>query len=388
MADPTTVDWRSLIRTPLRDVGAYVPGASAAEARARYGVADLARLNWNEGLLGPLPGVLEETAERLADAWAYPDAAYEELRDALATWLDAPRERVLPGHGIQALVLTVVSALVSAGDHVVVPRPTYGLYAPACQAAGATVHRVDSPGLAMDVERIAATARATRARLVWVCDPNNPTGARLDAADWAQLLDALPPGCVAVADEAYVDYVPPPARAPRLADVAAGRPVVVLRTFSKVFALAGLRLGYAIVHEDLLPYLHSVQEPFNVNLAALAAGCASLARAEQVEARRDETIACRDLLVRRLREGGLSPLPSHANFVLTSLAGCDDLAVTERVARRGLLIRPGSEFGLPAYARVTVGPAPLMERVADEVAEACAALGDGRPDPERAAPGA
>ena len=228
MADPTTVDWRSLIRTPLRDVGPYVPGASAAEARARYGVAELARLNWNEGLLGPLPGVLEETAERLADAWAYPDAAYEELRDALATWLDAPRERVLPGHGIQALVLTVVSALVSAGDHVVVPRPTYGLYAPACQAAGATVHRVDSPGLAMDVERIAATARATRARLVWVCDPNNPTGARLDAADWAQLLDALPPGCVAVADEAYVDYVPPPARAPRLADVAAGRPVVVL----------------------------------------------------------------------------------------------------------------------------------------------------------------
>jgi histidinol-phosphate aminotransferase len=268
----------------------------------------------------------------------------------------------------------VISAFVSPGDRVVVPRPTYGLYAPACQAAGAEVHRVDCPELRFDLERIAAAANETGARLVWICDPNNPTGARLEADEWAAFLDALPPGCVAVADEAYGDYIRPADRTPRLADIAEGRPVVVLRTFSKLFALAGLRLGYAVVDAELTPYLHAVQEPFNVNLAALAAGCAALEHPENVDARREETIACRELLVERLAAGGLEPLPSAANFVLVRLGVEDDLEVTDRVARRGILVRPGTEFGLPGFARITVAPAPLMERVADELTDACRAV--------------
>jgi len=360
-------DWERLIREPLRDLGPYVPGSSAAEVRARHGIDDLARLNWNEGLFGPLPGVLEAAAARLDEAWMYPESAYGDLIEAIAGWLGVPPAQVLPGHGIQALVMTVVAAFVSPGDRVVVPRPTYGLYAPACQAAGAHVHRVDGAGLRLDLERIAAAARDTGAKLAWICDPNNPTGVRLDPDEWTAFLDALPPDCVAIADEAYVDYIRPHERTPRLADIADGRRVIVLRTFSKVFAIAGLRLGYAVVDAALATYLHSVQEPFNVNVAALAAGLAALARPEHVDARREETIACRELLVDRLRAGGLDPLPSAANFVLVRLPVDDDLAVTDRVARRGILIRPGTEFGLPGHARITVAPAPLMERVADEI---------------------
>jgi histidinol-phosphate aminotransferase len=360
-------DWLQLIRAPLRDLGPYVPGASAAEAKARFGLDELERLNWNEGLFGPLPGVLEATARRLDEAWMYPEGAYEDLRAALAEWLGVPGASIVPGHGIQALVMTVVSAFLSPGDHVVVPRPTYGLYAPACQAAGATVHRVESPELRFDLERVAAEARRTGARLAWICDPNNPTGLRLEEDEWRAFLDALPPGCIAVADEAYVDYIRPEARTPRLADVAEGRPVIVLRTFSKIFALAGLRLGYAIVDPALAPYLNAIQEPFNVNIAALAAGRAALAGPDAIDARREETIACRELLADRLRAGGLRPLDSDANFVLVALDREDDLAVTDRVARAGLLVRPGTEFGLPGHARITVAPAPLMERVADEL---------------------
>ena len=366
-------DWNRLIREPLRDLGPYVPGSNAAAVRARHGIDDLARLNWNEGLFGPLPGVLEATAARLGEAWMYPEAAYGELVEAVAGWLGVPPAQVLPGHGIQALVLTIISALVSPGDRVVVPRPTYGLYAPACQAAGAHVHRVDCPDLRLDLERIAVAAHDTGAKLAWICDPNNPTGARLDPAEWAAFLDALPPDCIAIADEAYVDYIRPDERTPRLADVADGRRVIVLRTFSKVFAIAGLRLGYAVVDAALATYLHSVQEPFNVNLAALAAGAAALAHPEQVDARREETIACRELLVDRLRAGGLEPVPSASNFVLVPLPLADDLAVTDQVARRGILIRPGTEFGLPGHARITVAPAPLMERVAEELITACRA---------------
>jgi len=176
-----------------------------------------------------------------------------------------------------------------------------------------------------------------------------------------------------VADEAYADYITPDERIDRLADVHGGRPVLVLRTFSKIFGLAGLRLGYAVVDSALTPYLNSVQVPFNVNHAALAAGCASLARVHVLDERREATRDARRLLSGRLAAGGLRPLHSDANFVLTPL-DADDIAVAEALARRGLLVRPGSEFGLPGHARITVGPAELMERVADELLQLRASI--------------
>jgi len=365
--------WRSVIREPLVDLGPYVPGSGPEDVRRRHGLSEVVRLNWNEGLFGPLPGVLEEVATGLDDAWAYPDRTFGELRERLATWLGADIDQVLLGHGIQALLLTLVAAFVEPGDRVVVPHPTYGLYAQACRVAGARVERVACSDLALDLDLIGAVARESDARLVFVCDPNNPTGLRLGGAEWAAFLDALPGGCVVVADEAYADYVPPGERIDRLADVAAGRPVLVLRTFSKIFGLAGLRLGYAVVDSALTPYLNSVQVPFNVNHAALAAGCASLARVHVVDERREATRDARRLLAGRLAAGGLRPLPSDANFVLTPL-DADDIAVAEALARRGLLVRPGSEFGLPGYARITVGPAELMERAADELLQARATV--------------
>jgi histidinol-phosphate aminotransferase len=362
--------WPELLRDGVRDLGPYRPGSSAEDVRRRYGLGEVARLNWNEGLFGALPGVREEVAAELDQAWMYPERAWGEIRERLAAWLGVGPEQVLPGHGIQALVLTVVGAFVAPGDRVVVPSPTYGLYAPVCRAAGAEVERVRSPDLALDLERVAEAARRRSARLVWICDPNNPTGLRVGPGEWSAFLDALPAGCVAVADEAYMDYVPEADRVDRLADVAAGRRVVVLRTFSKIFGLAGLRLGYAVVHESLTPHLHAVQEPFNVNSAALSAGSASLERAGLLTERRELARRCRELLRDQLAAGGLEPLPSDANFVLVPLGGADDLAVFERLARRGLLVRPGSEFGLPGHVRVTVGPAELMERAASELIEA------------------
>jgi histidinol-phosphate aminotransferase len=371
--------WPQLIRPQLRDLGPYVPGPSLAELRARLGLGEVAKLNWNEGLLGPLPGVLDAVAARLDEAWAYPEQAYDELRAAIAADAGVDAAQVLPGHGIQSLILAVTAAFVADGDRVVVPRPTYGLYAQASRAAGARVEHVDLPGLRLDLERIAAAVRRTRARLAWICDPNNPTGSRLEAGEWAAFLDALPPGCVVVADEAYMDYVPPADRVRREDDIAAGRPLVVLRTFSKIYGLAGLRLGYAIVDAALTPYLHTVQEPFNVNRAALAAGMASLGRAAELAERRAATIAARERFAAALAEGGLEPLPSAANFVLVRL-GADDHVVTDRLLRRGILIRPGSEMGLAGWARITIGPDELMRRVAGELLAVCAEAAAEAPD--------
>ena len=175
----------------------------------QHGLHDVAKLNWNEGLWGPLPGVEAAVAAAFGQVWAYPEFAYNELREAIAAETGARPDQVLPGHGIQALILTLIGAFVAPGDAVVVPSPTYGLYAQASRVAGAHVETVAAPDLRIDLEAIAAAARRTDARIAWVCDPNNPTGARLDPGEWQAFLDALPPGCLAVADEAYTDYIPP-----------------------------------------------------------------------------------------------------------------------------------------------------------------------------------
>ncbi|MDQ6817014.1 MAG: histidinol-phosphate aminotransferase family protein, partial [Actinomycetota bacterium] len=366
--------------TVLR-VGAYSPGVSGAQTKARLGLDHVVRLNWNESPFGPLPGVIEEAAADLQEgAWTYPEGSYDELRTALAGWTGAQPEQVVPGHGIQALTVALCTAFVEPGDAVVIPRPTYGLYAQAAAVAGATVHRVDcEASLALDLGRIAEAAHDQSAKLAWVCDPNNPTGLRLDPAQWPAFLEALPRDCVAIVDEAYGDYLEPSQRLDRLADVDAGRPVIVLRTFSKIFGLAGLRLGYALVHASLAPYLNAVHEPFNVNRAALAAGLASLRRTDLLATRRRQVREAAERLTAPLARAGIRCLPSDANFVLVDL-GTDDLPVTEALAREGLLVRPGSELGVPGYVRVTVADGEIMELVAQKLEQAVGREAEA-PDP-------
>jgi histidinol-phosphate aminotransferase len=368
--------WTDLVRPPLREIGPYRPGPSLDELMAAHGLARVDKLNWNEGLWGPLPGVLDAVAGALDQTWAYPEHAYGALREAIAAEAGAAPDQVLPGHGIQALVLTLVNALVTPGDRVVVPAPTYGLYAQASRVGGAHVERVGSPDLAIDLEAVADAVRRTGAGMAWICDPNNPTGLRLGAGEWRAFLDAVGDECVVIADEAYMDYVEPDERPRREDDVADGRRVVVLRTFSKIFGLAGLRLGYLLADPVLVDLLHSVQEPFNVNRAALAGGLASLGRRDEVAERRALAAAARERLCARLEAGGMVPVPSAANFVLVDLAGVDDGALCDALVRRGILIRPGSELGLPGWARITVGPDEVMDRAANALLETRAALLD------------
>jgi histidinol-phosphate aminotransferase len=377
-ADATNTDAlcvERFLRRSVIGVGPYMPGAGARELMARTGRTDLVRLNWNENLLGPLDGVLDAVAASLADAvWAYPEEAYEEFRFAVARWAGADPAQVVPGHGIQALTLSLVAALVEPGDRVVIPRPTYGLYSSVCAVAGAVVRRVDcEPGtLALDLEALAGTAREVDAKLVFVCDPNNPTGLRVERRDWAAFVGSLPDRCLAVVDEAYADYIEPSDRIDRLADIDADRAVIVLRTFSKIFGLAGLRLGYLLVPASLAPHLHAVQEPFNVNCAALAAGLASLERVDHLPARRAQAERARERLVAPIAAAGLRTLRSHASFVLVEVGG-DDVAVCEALARQGFLLRAGGEFGLPGYVRVTIGDEELMGEVGAALARAVAA---------------
>ena len=366
-------DWSRVVRPSLLGLDPYRPGPSLEELRAAYGLDEIVKLNWNEGLQGPFPGVTEAVVDELARIWIYPEQAYSDLRESVAGWVGTTPERIVPGHGIQALIATVAHAFLEPGDAVVVTDPTYGLYAQTSAAAGARVVTVPSRDFRHDADALAAAACEARGRIVWLCDPNNPTGSLVRRDEWERLLAGLPERCAVVVDEAYVEYADPGLRVDRVPDVEDGRPVLLLRTFSKIFGLAGLRLGYGIVGEELAGFLDVVQEPFNVNRAALAAGRASLRSPELVEERRRSNEAARNRLAALLVEVGCDPVPSQANFLLVDV-GVDDVALTEGLARRGLLVRAGSEFGLDGFVRITTAAEPVMEWAAGELADVRAHL--------------
>jgi histidinol-phosphate aminotransferase len=367
------IDWDALARPSLRGLVRYDPGPSRDSLKAQHGLAELEPLNWNEDRFEPPRRVLEAAAAEVFNAALYPERLFADFRDGLATWLSVPAGCVTPAHGAQALISSIAQVFIGPGTPVVVPNLTYGLYASVCAAAGGIVTRVPPAGLAIDLDAVAGAAVATDARLVWICDPNNPTGALIEPAAWVAFLARLPARCIVVADEAYIDFADPALRADRRRDVLDGRAVIVIRSFSKIFGLAGLRLGYAISDPEVARLLDLVQEPFNVNRAALAAGIAGVSEPAFVERRRAEVAYARELLTGELKAAGIAVHPSQANFVLVEL-GVDDLAVCDALMRRGILIRGGHEFGLPGLARVTVAPESVMRRTVAEIVDAVRAL--------------
>jgi histidinol-phosphate aminotransferase len=366
-------DWTGIVVPELEQLDQFSLGLTIAEVKELHGLDEVVKLSWNENLFGPLPGVLEAATAELENIWLYPEAPYIDFRNEVAAAYEVSAGNVVPAHGSLPLLGLAASLLLRPGDRVVVPTLTYGLYSQISATRGATVHHVPMRDLCIDLGALARAARRVEARIVWVCDPNNPTGAAVEAGEWESFLDALPERCVAVVDEAYADFVSPDLRIQRERDVVDGRRVIVLRSFSKLFGLAGLRLGYALVDEPLVPYFDLLEEPYNVNCAALAAGSACLRAREAVDARREEVASLREVLSEILRAEGFEPLPSQTNFVLAR-ADVDDVVLGDRLAERGMLIRPGSDYGLPGYVRVTVGPRPVMDRFATELGEVCAAL--------------
>jgi histidinol-phosphate aminotransferase len=363
------IDWDALARPSLRGLVRYDPGPSRDALKAEHGLTELEPLNWNEDRFEPPQRVLEAAAAEVFNAALYPERLFADFRAGLSKWLGVPPECVTPAHGAQALISSVAQVFIGPGTPVVVPLLTYGLYASVSTAAGGIVTRVPPAALAIDLDGVVRAASETGARVVWICDPNNPTGTLVDPVAWAAFLDRLPPDCIVVADEPYMDFADPAVRADRPRDVVEGRAVIVIRSFSKIYGLAGLRLGYAISAPEVARLLDLVQEPFNVNRAALAAGIAGVADPSFVEHRRAEVAAARDLLTAELEAGGLRVHPSHSNFVLVEL-GADDKAVTAALMSRGILIRGGTEFGLPGFARVTVAPEAVMRRTAAEIVKA------------------
>jgi len=340
----------------------YQPGKPIAELRREYGVTEVVKLASNENPLGPSPAALAAAREALQEVHRYPDGAAFELRSDLAAALDVAPEALTLGNGSNDLLDLVARAFLGPGRNAVISQHAFAIYGLVTRAVGARPVLVPAHPAHHPQPRghdLAAMAEAVTAEtsVVFVANPNNPTGTWADAEAVDRLLERIPPRVLVVLDEAYQEYarerVPGfPEGLPRLAR----HPNLVLtRSFSKAQGLAGLRVGYAVSHPAVADLLNRVRHPFNTSIPAQAAARAALRDSAHVAAGVALNGAELPRLARALADRRLGVLPSAGNFLCVDVG--DAPAVNQGLLRRGVIVRPLAEYGLPSCLRVSIGTA-------------------------------
>jgi len=346
-------------------------GPPADELERRLGGLSLAELGANENALGPSPRALTAIAQAALRGHRYPDAGGAHLKRRLAERLALSPAHVALGAGSNELIDLLAQVFVRPGDEVVTTDPTFIMYAMAIRKAGGA--RVAVPGAddgaSHDLERMLA-AIGPRTRMIIVCNPNNPTGAMIERPAFERFLERVPEHVVLVCDEAYCEYVEAPAY-PRGTDyLALDRPLYLLRTFSKIHSLAGLRVGYALARPEWAGLLDRVRLPYNVSGVAQAAALAALDDADHVAASLELARTGRAALLRDLPALGIRAFPSHTNFVLADF-GRDCRPDCAALEARGVRIRNLAGWGMdPRFARIGIGTAAEHARLIETLAGA------------------
>ena len=347
----------SFFRAPVRDLVPYEPGKPVDEVQRELGLDRVVKLASNEGPFGPFPAALDAIARSAPGLNRYPDGGAYRLRAALAELHDLRFEEVAVGAGSDGLVDGLSQIALDPGDGIVCGWPSFPSYAIDARKLGAVPRTIPLRDDRYDLEAM-LDAITPRTKLVYVCHPNNPTGTMNTRAELDAYFDAVPDHVVTVLDQAYFEYIDDPDYPDGIAEyLEAGRRVVVLRTFSKIFGLAGVRVGYALASPAVVTALSKVRRAFDITTPAQEAALASLDDRHEIERRRLENAAQRPELERILREHGLEPAgPAVANFLYCDL-GEDSRPLFEQLLREGVIVRPTHGFGGPTAIRVTVGTA-------------------------------
>ena len=333
----------------------YVPGKPIEEVEREYGITNIIKLASNENPLGPSPKAIQAMKEAVEKVGLYPDGSCYALRNAVARHLGVEPNYLSFGAGSDELIHEIGIALLEEGDETVQADPTFVQYEGAAILNDCPCCKVPLKDFKYDLDAMAGCINE-RTKLIFIANPNNPTGTMVTHDEVARLLDRMTERAVLVLDEAYSEYIDRPDYPRSLSWVLEGRNVILLRTFSKVYGLAGLRLGYAIARPELIGYLEQVRQPFNVNSVAQAGAIASLADPDHVERSKKLNADGKAFFYREFDRLGLPYTVSEANFVWVDLK-TDSVQVFKDLLRRGVIIRTGDIFGYPTHARVTVGTA-------------------------------
>jgi histidinol-phosphate aminotransferase len=342
-----------LARKGILKIVPYIAGKSIEEVEKELGAKRWIKLASNENLLGPSPKAIEAIRKELATIYFYPEGPCTLLREALAKKFWLSERMVVISNGADNLIHMIANAFVNEGDEVVMADPTFPVYTNVTQIMGGKVVKVRLKDYTHDLNGMLKKVNR-KTKLIFVCNPNNPTGTIVSQEALNQFLDKLPAGVIVILDEAYGDFAEDAFYPNGLEFVKDKRQMIVLRTFSKVYGLAGLRIGYAVGREDLVDCLYQVRDPFPVHRLAQAAAVAALNDQEHALRSIQMVYEGKRYLYKELDKIGMPYVPSQANFVFIDFER-DSNAIFQALLREGIIIRPGKTWGYPTCARVTIG---------------------------------
>jgi len=343
----------------VRGLQPYVPGKPIEELEREYGVNNVIKLASNENPLGPSPKALVAAQAALVDAARYPDGGGFALKRALAKSLGVLPEQITLGNGSSDILEFAVRVFVPAQDEVIFSQHAFALYPLITQAVGARGVEVPARDWAHDLDAMRA-AITPRSRLMFIANPNNPTGTWLSSEALAGFLDKVPDSIVVVIDEAYFEYVEASDYPNTVTWLARYPNLICARTFSKIYGLAGLRVGYGISSVAIADVLNRVRPPFNVSGVAQAAALAALDDDAHLDKARRVNAEGMRQLVQGFEQLGLEYIPSAGNFVCVEVGEAG--RVYEQLLRAGVIVRPVANYGMPRHLRITVGLADENRR--------------------------
>jgi histidinol-phosphate aminotransferase len=331
----------------------YVPGKLSEDVAEEMGLDKVIKLASNENCLGPSPKALKAIAEALTGLARYGDASSRRFRQGLAAHLDLSPDCILAGNGSSEFIVLMAHILLEPGLSAIMSKPSFTLYASNVQAAGAKPVEIPvTKKFGHDLDAILSRVDCFT-RLIFLDNPLNPTGAWLSATRLRNFLSRLPKRCFLILDEAYVDFSRQPR--PDYPELLRDGRVAILRTFSKSYGLAGLRVAYLLAHPDLIANLNKVRQPFNLNVLAQVGALAALADREHLENSKKAAWASLDLLAERLPTLDLPTHPTEANFVMVGPTSLGANALERALLEKGIIVRSLSSFGLSDYIRISAG---------------------------------
>lgn len=341
-------------RKVLDKIKPYSPGKPIWELQDELGLEKVVKLASNENPIGPSPKGIEAIAAELSELHRYPDSDQAALKKEIAKNFEVKKEQVIVTNGADELITLLSKAYLEEEDEIIVPYPSFSEYDFGADLMGATVVPVQfDKGFQFNVQKI-IDAITDRTKLLYICSPNNPTGTYLSKSDFETILDAVPERVLVVFDGAYSHYATAEDYTDGIEFVKRGKNVLVIQTFSKIYGLAGLRVGYGIADESVINTILKVREPFNVNSIAQAAAIAAINDADHVNASREVNASGIKELYQVFTDLGLNYVETSSNFILLELGPNGEELYNELLAK-GVILRHGKIWGLPEYVRVTVG---------------------------------
>ena len=356
----------------IRAIAPYQPGKPISELARELGLdpEGIIKLASNENPLGVSPLAMRAAQRALADAARYPDGNGFELKQALSRHYGVEMPQIVLGNGSNDVLELAARSFLTPGLEAIYSQHAFAVYPLATQAVGAIGVEVPARDFAHDLGAM-LRAVSPRTRLVFLANPNNPTGTLIPGADLHAFLRALPPRVIVVLDEAYNEYLPAELKADSMGWLRDFPNLIITRTFSKAYGLAGLRVGYAFAHAGVADLMNRVRQPFNVNSISLAAAAAGLDDREFVR----RGFELNQIGLRRLAQGfaqlGLSYIPSSGNFVSVRVG--DAVGVFQRLLERGVIVRPIGSYGMPDYLRVSTGLEAENERFLEALRQSLSA---------------